>query len=57
MSDPLDQDRTGKIKKGKSSPVEARVPVIAGDLRTGGGRRRGSDDPWTTARPQRGSAH
>jgi hypothetical protein len=31
--------------------------VIAGDLHTGGGRRRRSDDPWTTARPPRGSEH
>jgi hypothetical protein len=35
--------------------VGARVPTRSPARRTGGGRRRRSDDPWTTARPPRGS--
>jgi hypothetical protein len=53
LSDPLDLDLTGRITRERAHRAKARVPAIAGDLRTGGGRRRRSDDPWKTARPPR----
>jgi hypothetical protein len=53
LSVPLDWDLTATIKEGGSSPVRSRVPVIAGDLRTGGRHRWRSSGLWSKEMPRR----